>query len=209
MDHCVEQINDQQSNQHREHIICHLTCPVCVSARDEARLSPAAHDMLSSLLSGWGLTTLSANITRAPQMAKRPSASNSINASSNTVCTFLLDGFQRIAPEPTLIWVKRVRHRDYIKHKFAMPEYLCRTYATHMKMEPPRFGIPRLYASNIHVLVERFQNSNHMGSPKGPHFAVASFNTATDQNHGIDRLVPMKQGSESAGKKYPRGAVGL
>jgi hypothetical protein len=23
-------------------------------------------------------------------------------------------------------------------------------------------------------LVERFQNSNHMGSPKGPHFAVAS-----------------------------------
>jgi hypothetical protein len=37
-------------------------------------------------------------------------------------------------------------------------------------------------------LVERFQNSNHMGSPKGPHFAVASPNTATDQNHGIDRL---------------------
>jgi hypothetical protein len=39
------------------------------------------------------------------------------------------------------------------------------------------------------ILVERFQNSNHMGSPKGPHFAVASPNTATDQNHGIDRLV--------------------
>jgi hypothetical protein len=37
-------------------------------------------------------------------------------------------------------------------------------------------------------LVERFQNSNHMGSPKGPHFAVANPNTATDHNHGIDRL---------------------
>ena len=106
-------------------------------------------------------------------MAKRPSTSNSINASSNTVCTYLLDGFQRKAPEPTLIWVKRIRHRDYIKHEFAMSEYLCRTYAAHIKMEPPRFGIPRLYASNIHV------------------------------------LVPMKQGSESAGKKHPGGAVGL
>jgi hypothetical protein len=113
-------------------------------------------------------------------MAKRPSTSNSINASSNTVCTFLLtvctfllDGFQRIAPEHTLIWVKRVRHRDYIKHEFAMSEYLCRTYAAHIKMEPPRFGIPRLYASNIHV------------------------------------LVPMKQGSESAGKKHPGESRGI
>jgi hypothetical protein len=44
------------------------------------------------------------------------------------------------------------------------------------------------------LLVERFQNSNHMGSPKGPHFAVASPNTATDQNHGIDRLVNLGLG---------------
>jgi hypothetical protein len=47
--------------------------------------------------------------------------------------------------------------------------------------------------SALDLLVERFQNSNHMGSPKGPHFAVASPNTATDQNHGIDRLVQLSE----------------
>jgi hypothetical protein len=169
MDHCVEQINDQQGNQHREYIIGHLTCPVCVPARDETHLSPAAHDMLSSLLSGWRLITLSANITRAPQMAKRPSTSNSINASSNTVCTFLVGVFQRIALDPALIWVKRIRQRDYIKHKFAMSEYLCRAYEDGAAALWDSYML--LYASNIHV------------------------------------RVPMKQGSESAGKKYPRGAV--
>src|SRR5262249_22316183 len=38
-------------------------------------------------------------------------------------------------------------------------------------------------------LVERFQNSNHMGPSECPHFAVTSPKTATDKNHGIDRLV--------------------
>jgi hypothetical protein len=38
-------------------------------------------------------------------------------------------------------------------------------------------------------LVERFQNSNHMGPSEYPHFAVTSPKTATDKNHGIDRLV--------------------
>jgi hypothetical protein len=37
-------------------------------------------------------------------------------------------------------------------------------------------------------LDERFQSSNHMGPSECPHFAVRSPRTATDENHGIDRL---------------------
>jgi two-component system, NtrC family, sensor kinase len=43
-------------------------------------------------------------------------------------------------------------------------------------------------ADLVEGLVERFQNSNHMGPSEYPHFAVTSPKTATDKNHGIDRL---------------------
>ena len=45
-------------------------------------------------------------------------------------------------------------------------------------------------------LVKRFQNSNHMGPSEFPHFAVRSPRTATDQNHGIGRLVARFNQSE-------------
>jgi hypothetical protein len=49
---------------------------------------------------------------------------------------------------------------------------------------------PRRRATWLNAdLVERFQNSNHMGPSEYPHFAVTSPKTATDKNHGIDRLV--------------------
>jgi hypothetical protein len=52
-----------------------------------------------------------------------------------------------------------------------------------------RFVRPRLCYWG---LVERFQNSNHMGPSEYPHFAVTSPKTATDKNHGIDRLVTLR-----------------
>ena len=50
-------------------------------------------------------------------------------------------------------------------------------------------GEADLMSEAVLHLVKRFQNSNHMGPSEFPHFAVRSPRTATDQNHGIGRLV--------------------